>query len=149
MVLSNPEMSRLLALGGLRLTPVLIARELQWLPASQSASDRQALLARLQSWNLARLQDDESLLRSHYSERFERDNMGLEPWWGKLQAGNRSRPGARPLAMLSALRWKDTEELMVVTWLDPNRSTRQRSEYLRTYWVQEGTEWKIVFEGPV
>lgn len=148
-VLSNPEMARLLALGGLRLTPVLIAQELQWLPANQPAADRHALLARLQSWNLARLQDDDTLLRNHYSARFERDNMGLETWWGKLQAGNRSRAGAKPLDMLSALRWKDDQELMVVTWLDPNRSTRQRNEYLRTYWVQEGTEWKIVFEGPV
>ena len=148
-VLSNPEMTRLLALGGLRLTPVVIARELQWLPASQPAADREALLARLRTWNLARLQDDDTLLRNHYSASFERDNLGLEPWWGKLQAGNRSRPGAKPLRMLSALRWKDDQELMVVTWLDPNRSTRQRNEYLRTYWAQEGAEWKIVFEGPV
>ena len=148
-VLSNPEMGRLLALQGLRLTPVLIAQELQWLSVGQSVADRQALMTRLRAWNLARLQDDESLLRSHYSARFERDGLGLEPWWGKLQAGNRARAGAKPLKMLSALRWKDGEELMVVTWLDPNRSTPQRNEYLRTYWVQEGTDWKIVFEGPV
>jgi len=148
-VLSNPEMARLLGLGALRLTPVLIARELQWLPAGQPPEDRQALLARLQSWNQARLQDDEALLRSHYSERFERDNMGLDPWWSKLQLPARSRQSAKPLEMLSALRWQDGEELMVVTWLDPNRSNRQRQEYLRTYWVRDGAEWKIVFEGPV
>lgn len=148
-VLSNPEMARLLGLGALRLTPVLIARELQWLPAEQPAADREALLARLQSWNQARLQDDETLLRSHYSERFERDNIGLDPWWGKLQIPARSRPTAKPLELLSALRWQDDEDLMVVTWLDPNRSTRQRNDYLRTYWAREGAAWKIVFEGPV
>jgi len=95
-VLSNPEMTRLLALGGLRLTPVLIARELQWLPASQAAPDREALLARLRSWNQARLQDDDTVLRGHYSARFERDNMGLEPWWGKLQPANRARRRQAP-----------------------------------------------------
>jgi hypothetical protein len=142
-------MARLLGLGALRLTPVVIARELQWLPAEQPATDRDALLARLQSWNQARLQDDEALLRSHYSERFERDNIGLDPWWVKLQIPARSRPTANPLELLSALRWQDDEDLMVVTWLDPNRSTRQRKEYLRTYWTREGTVWKIIFEGPV
>ncbi len=148
-VLSNPEMARLLGLGALRLTPVLIARELQWLPAGPSSVERDALLARLQSWNQARLQDNEALLRSHYSDRFERDSMGLDAWWGKLQPAARSRQSAKPLEMLSALRWQDGEELMVVTWQDPNRSSRQRNEYLRTYWVRDGAEWKIVFEGPV
>lgn len=148
-VLSNPEMARLLGLGALRLTPVLIARELQWLPADQPAADREALLARLQSWNQARLQDDDALLRSHYSERFERDTLGLDLWWGKLQLPARSRQSAKPLELLSALHWQDDEAMMVVTWLDPNRSTRQRNEYLRTYWAREGAVWKIVFEGPV
>lgn len=147
-VLSNPEMSRLLGLGALRLTPVLIARELQWLPGDQTTPDRDTLLNRVQSWNQARLQDDDTLLRSHYSPRFERDAMDLDQWWSKLQAG-RARAGAKPLEMLSALRWNEDEDLMVVTWLDPNRSVRQRSEYLRTYWAREGADWKIVFEGPV
>jgi hypothetical protein len=75
--------------------------------------------------------------------------MGLDAWWGKLQPAARSRQSAKPLEMLSALRWQDGEELMVVTWQDPNRSSRQRNEYLRTYWVRDGAEWKIVFEGPV
>ena len=148
-VLSNPEMSRLLGLGALRLTPVLIAKELQWLPSGHTDAERDDLLKRLHSWNQARLQDNESALRAHYSEHFERDYMGLDPWWPKLQMAERLRPGAKPLELLSALRWKDDKDLMVVTWLDTNRSSRQRNEYLRTYWAREGQEWKIVFEGPV
>ena len=148
-VLSNPEMSRLLGLGSLRMTPVLIARELQWRPTEQPAPEQSELLSRLEAWNQARLQDDDGALRSHYSERFERDGMGLEPWWSRLRSASLHRPGARALEMLSAVRWKDDEDLMVVTWLDPNRSTAQRLEYLRTYWARESDQWKIVFEGPI
>ena len=148
-VLSNPEMGRLLEMGTLRLTPVLIARELLWQPVGQDAAERNELIARAQAWNQARLRDDENALRTHYSERFERDTLGLDQWWGKLRPANRSRTPRKPLEMLSALRWKDGEDLMVVTWLDPNRSTRRRSEYVRTYWTHEDKGWKIVFEGPV
>ncbi|MFM7026641.1 MAG: L,D-transpeptidase family protein [Limnohabitans sp.] len=148
-VLSNPEMARLLGLGSLRLTPVLIARELQWRQTDQAAPEQPALMSRLEAWNQARLQDDDGALRSHYSERFERDGLGLEPWWSRLRSIGVNRSNARPLEMLSAVRWKDDEDLMVVTWLDPNRSAAQRNEYLRTYWALEGGSWKIVFEGPV
>lgn len=148
-VLSNPEMSRLLDLGALRLTPVLIAKELQWLPPTQAMADRDALMARVQSWNQARLQDNEAFLRSHYSDRFERDSLGLAHWWPRLRPPVRSRSHAKPLQAISVLRWQDQEELMVVTWFNPARSARQKKEYLRTYWANEAGEWKIVFEGPV
>ena len=148
-VLSNPEMTRLLGLGNLRLTPVLIARELQWQPTGEPTSEQTDLMARLEAWNQARLKDDDTALRSHYSEHFERDGLGLDPWWPKLRNPSLNRQNNRPLDMLSAVRWKDNEEMMVVTWLDPNRSAPQRNEYLRTYWARESGEWKIVFEGPV
>lgn len=148
-VLSNPEMARLLGLGALRLTPVLIGREIQWQPAEQANEERGALISRLQGWNQSRTQDDDLLLRRHYSERFERDGLGLDHWWSRLRPTVRSRTGSKPLEMLSALRWRDEDEMMVVTWLDPNRSTPQRNEYLRTYWVSEAGQWKIIFEGPV
>ncbi len=147
-VLSNPEMSRLLALGSLRLTPVLIGREIEWQQPTQADAERGPLMSRLQAWNQARLQDNDTVLRSHYSDRFQRDGLGMDHWWPKLKASVRSRTPLKPLSLVSALRWQDEEDLMVVTWQDPNRSSSQRNEYLRNYWVKDGGRWKIVFEGP-
>ncbi len=147
-VLSNPEMTRLLGLGSLRLTPVLIGREIEWQQPAQADTERTPLLTRLQAWNQARVQDNDAALRSHYSDRFQRDGQGMDHWWPRLRATARSRTALQPLTLLSALRWQDDEDLMVVTWLDPNRSTSQRSEYVRNYWVKDGGRWKIVFEGP-
>ena len=147
-VLSNPEMSRLLALGSLRLTPVLIGREIEWQQPAQADAERGPLMSRLQAWNQARLQDNDTVLRSHYSDRFQRDGLGMDHWWPKLKASVRSRTPLKPLTLVSALRWQDEEDLMVVTWQDPNRSSSQRNEYLRNYWVKDGGRWKIVFEGP-
>jgi hypothetical protein len=148
-VLSNPEMTRLLGLGGLRLTPVLIGREIHWQQPEQAEAERQGLLGKLQAWNEARTQDNDPVLRSLYSERFERDGQGLEHWWPKLRPTAKSRQTGKPLELLSALRWQDDDDLMVATWLDPNRSTLHRNEYLRTYWLRDAGGWKVVFEGPV
>ena len=148
-VLSNPEMAHLLGLGALRLTPVLIARELQWENVGQTVQNNAGLMQHLQAWNQARQQEDDAMLRKHYSHRFERDGLGLDQWWSKLRPAGKTRSGGKPLEMLSVLRWKDDQDWMVVTWLDSSRGTRQRGEYLRTYWALEEGQWRIVFEGPI
>ena len=148
-VLSNPEMAQLLELGALKLTPVLIDQKTQWLPPEQEAADRREWITRLQAWNQSRLQGDEAQLREHYSPRFERDGLGLDQWWGRLRPTGSKRHPRKPLELLSALRWQDGEEWMVVTWRDPNAGRNRSREFLRTYWARDGEQWKIVFEGPV
>lgn len=148
-VLSNPEMAQLLGLGSLRLTPVLIEQKMQWLPPESEEAERREWMARLQAWNKARLHGDESQLREHYSQRFERDGLGLDNWWGRLRPPSGKHNSRKPLELISALRWQDGEEWVVVTWRDPNSGRTRSSEYLRTYWARDAGQWKIVFEGPV
>lgn len=147
-VLSNPEMSQLLNLRGLRMTPVIIADRLDWVPGDQQTRLFNEFKPALDAWLAARNGTDPDVLRSHYSERFERDDMNLAQWWPRLAQTTLGHHVSKPLELVSALQWKDQAQTMVVTFKDPNQKTAGLHQYLRTYWQKESGQWKLVFQGP-
>ena len=146
-VLSNPQMSRLLQLDALRMTPVMIARQMEWLTAGEQAQHHQSMLPRLMTWIRDRDNPDNPAVRDYYSDRFERDGQDLQYWWPRLTLGRKRTQAA--LEVVSVLGWRDDQDYIVATLKDPNRPVNGKQEFLRTYWIQEGGQWKIVFEGPV
>lgn len=147
-VLSNPEMSRLLNLPGLRMTPVIIADQLDWVPADQQTQVFNEFKPALDAWLAARNGTDPDVLKSHYSERFERDDMNLAQWWPRLAQTTLGHHVNKPLELISALQWKDKAQTMVVTLKDPNLKAAAQQQLLRTYWQKESGQWKLVFQGP-
>jgi len=147
-VLSNPQMSRLLELDGLRMTPVVIARNMEWLATGEQAQHHQDMLPRLMAWIRDRHAADPSALTDYYSSQFERDGQGLAYWWPRLVPGRKRAQNA--LEVVSVLGWRDTDQdYIVATLKDPNRRANGKREFLRTYWMQQDGQWKIVFEGPI
>jgi len=147
-VLSNPEMSQLLNLPGLRMTPVIIADQLDWVPADQQTRLFNEFKPALDAWLAARNGTDPDALKSHYSERFERDDMNLTQWWPRLAQTTLGHHVNKPLELVSALQWQDQAQTMVVTLKDPNQKTAGPQQFLRTYWQKESGQWKLVFQGP-
>lgn len=147
-VLSNPEMQQLMSLPTLRMTPVIIADQLDWVPASQQRQVFDEFKPALDSWLAARNGTDPDVLKSHYSERFEREDMKLAQWWPRLAQTTLGHRISKPLELLSVLQWKDTMQTMVVTHKDPNTKGISLPNYLRTYWQKEAGQWKLVFQGP-
>lgn len=147
-VLSNPEMEELLRLPGSRMTPVIIADKLDWVPAGQVSEVYTHFKPRLDQWLADRQSADADQLKTHYSPRFERDALDLEYWWPKLAQATSLQRKAKPLELVSVLHWNDGEETMVVTMLDPNIKDKRQPAFLRTYWQKETGQWKLVFEGP-
>lgn len=147
-VLSNPEMSRLLNLQGLRMTPVIIADQLDWVPGDQQIQVFNEFKSTLDAWLAARNGTDPDVLKSHYSERFERDDMNLTQWWPRLAQTTLGHYVNKPLELISVLQWKDKAETMVVTLKDPNLKASGPQQFLRTYWQKESGQWKLVFQGP-
>lgn len=147
-VLSNPEMENLLTLSGWRMTPVIIADKLDWIPAGQKPAAYADFKPRLDQWLSDRQGADADRLKTHYSPRFERDALDLEHWWPKLLQTATLQRKAKPLEVISVLHWRDDEETMVVTMSDPNVKDKRQAVYLRTYWQKESGQWKLVFEGP-
>lgn len=147
-VLSNPEMNRLLQLPDLRMTPVVLADQLEWGNPDQAERGFAAFKPALDQWLQARNGRDPDALKVHYSTRFERDGIGLTQLWPRLAQTTLGFSQNPPLELVSALRWKDQDDTMVVTLKDPGQNQPSGPVFLRLYWQKEADQWRIVFQGP-
>jgi hypothetical protein len=146
-VLSNPEMRRLLNIPDLRMTPVIIAEELEWVNTDQAGQTWDAFKPVLGQWLQARNGRDPEALKIHYSPRYEQDGMGLAQVWPRLAQTTLGYSQAQPLELVSVLNWKDQNHSMVVTMKDPNLNHPQGAAYFLTYWQKENGQWRLVFQG--
>lgn len=147
-VLPNIDMQRLLDLPGIGMTPILIARELEWVDPKSGSTLPAGFSSTLQDWLSRRGQGNAQALAGFYSPRFEREDLGLDHWWPILsrEYGDARRvPALSPVSMLS---WHDEEAIVVATLSAAPRGNGQRNGLVRTYWRLEGDQWKIVYEGP-
>jgi len=146
-VLSNPDLQRLLGTVQIRTTPVVIAPELRWVDAEALAEHRTRFEATLDAWREARGAADTDRLRGFYSPRFRAQGRDLQSWWPHTESELRRR-GARDIELkeLSILNWQDSENTMVVTFGEvPQGSSRGVTR--RQYWILENDRWQIFFEG--
>lgn len=147
LVLANPEMDKLLNLPGLRMTPIIIADNLEWVSAAKTSTLFADFKPTLDQWLQARNSLDKETLKQFYSRHFEREELDLDYWWPKLVKVSLGHHKNKPLQLVSVLRWQDAEDTLVVTMKDPNQKNPQAHQYLRTYWQKEGQAWKLIFEG--
>jgi hypothetical protein len=147
-VLANPVMEELLGLPDLRMTPVVIAQQLEWVSSEQAQAGWKAFKPTLDRWLDARNGHDPEALKKHYSARYERDNLDLTHWWPRLAQTTLGHMAGKPLELISVLQWQDKDHTIVVTLKDPNQKADSPQPYLRTYWQKEEGLWKLVFQGP-
>lgn len=146
-VLSNPDLQRLLSTVQIRTTPVVIAPELHWVEPAALNTDRQQFESALENWRSLKSQGKLGELKGFYSDRFRSQGRDLAQWWPRAESELRTH-GARELELkdVSMLQWRDTDDTMVVTFgevaLGQTRGTTKRQ-----YWMREGNQWKIFFEG--
>lgn len=146
-VLSNPDLQRLLRTVQIRTTPVVIAPELQWVQPEALSSDREQFEGVLEAWRRSRSEANLAELKGFYSSRFSNQGRDLAQWWPRVEGELRSS-GPRELAIkdLSVLRWSDTEDTRVVTFGEV-AAGQTRGVTKRQYWVRENDRWTIFFEG--
>ena len=147
-VLSNPDLEKLLSTIQIRTTPVVIAPELQWVQPDALDTDRKNFEASLEAWRDAKSKGRIDQLKELYSSRFQ--NPGKEPdqWWTLMASDMRGPKGPRELQLkdVSMLRWKDSQDTMVVTFGEVALG-QSRGVTRRQYWAQESGQWKIFYEG--
>ena len=147
-VLSNPDLERLLDTVQVRTTPVVIAPELHWVQPQAMNEERERFEATLQAWRSAKGQGNLQQLRSFYSSRFQNQGRNLTQWWPKVEGEARaaSDAGGIELKDLSLLQWRDSQDTMVVTFGEVALG-QARGATKRQYWARENDQWKIFFEG--
>ena len=150
LVLANPDLERLLRTVEPRTTPVVIARQLNWVAPHSVQTDRNAFDAVLGAWSKAKTDGDMKRLLSFYAPDFQSHRKKpLDDWANVLQAEARALRG-RDLHLKdkSYLRWTDSADTMVVTFGEVAAGART-GPVKRQYWIRRDQNWQIFFEGVI
>ncbi|HET7792456.1 MAG TPA: L,D-transpeptidase family protein [Rhizobacter sp.] len=148
-VLSNEDISRLLRDVSPRRTPVVIAPRIDWVHGSQTERERIGARALVEQWRVARSRGDVNRLMGFYSPQFTSGEMDLAQWTKVLDKEAKAANGrASELKELSILSWRDTSDVLVVTFGEVLHG-QLTGPMRRQYWGKEGGQWKIFFEGVI
>ena len=148
-VLANAELQSILQQIQPRNTPVVIANDLQWVPAQTKDNERHSLHNLLEGWRVAKASGDVNRLMSFYSSQFATGNKSLDQWRQSL-AKDLNQGRGRELSMqdVSILGWRDSHDILVVTF-DEVGDANKPTVLKRQYWGKEDGLWKIFFEGVI
>lgn len=130
-------------------TPVIITNDIAWIDRSTWKAQRADLDHALEAWR----HDWESLnterYLSHYSSDFASGNQNFAAWAAQKRAVNAGKTQVKvTLENVSIFRYPGKENLMVVSF-EQNYHSNNLSNQMRKrqYWLQDGKNWKIIYEG--
>ena len=148
-VLANPDLNRILTSVRSRTTPVVIAERLQWVPKASIDAEKSNFTQTLMSWRATKAQADTAKLMAFYTQDFSNYGKTLAQYTA-LQTSELSKLKGRDIALtnLSMMRWTDKNDTMVVTF-DEIIAGSKRGVTKRQYWMLDGKNWKIFFEGVI
>jgi len=148
-VLANPDLERIIRTVEVRSTPVVIAHSLKWVAPQSLAADSKSFEAALQGWHTAKSSGDIARLTAWYTPDFTSYGKTLAEWTPSLQS-ELKQLGGRDIQLkdVSYLRWTDSADTMVVTFGELIKGART-GRTKRQYWIRQGSQWKIFFEGAI
>jgi murein L,D-transpeptidase YafK len=148
-VLANPDLQRVISTVEVRTTPVIIAPSLRWVTPESVAAESRRFADVLQSWRGAKASGNLERILGFYTPDFSVNGKNLADWTPLLQVElTRTRGRDIELKDVSYLRWTDSTDTMVVTFTEVANGAR-KAPVKRQYWVRQGAQWKIFFEGVI
>ena len=148
-VLANPDLQRIIRTVEVRTTPVVIARNLRWVPHESVQPDGRRFADVLQAWRVAKGSGDLNRVLSFYTPDFTVNGKAVGEARPLMQVElSRVRGKDIQLKDLSYLRWTDSADTMVVTFAEVPAGARN-GPIKRQYWMRDGAQWKIFFEGVI
>ncbi|WP_225782922.1 murein L,D-transpeptidase family protein [Xenophilus sp. Marseille-Q4582] len=145
-VLADNDLRQLIRMTDVGATVVVIAQQLDWVPATQAAAQAEPLRRQVLAWRDARAQGDLARWQAFYlpdavrGGRLGRQFPGLQEEMARV----RTQPPIE-LKDVSVLRWKDKQDLMVVSFGEVAQGARTGATR-RQYWLLSGQHWKIFHE---
>ncbi len=149
-VLSNPDLESLGRNLQIGLTPVVIADEIEWTDAAALEAERAGLSAALEQWRADWQSRDTERYLGHYSQRFAAGKQNFAAWAAHKRTVNSARSWIKVgVSDVSMLRYPRERDVVVVSFDQDYRSDGlSNTMRKRQYWVKEGAQWKILYEGP-
>ncbi len=148
-VLANPDLDHIVRTVQVRTTPVVISTQLQWVAPQSARAQGKVFEDSLAAWLSAKSSGNLDRLLGFYTADFNSYGKTLSEWTPSLRKELAKSQG-RTIAMkdLSMLRWTDAADTMVVTFGEVPDGVRTGTTK-RQYWIREGNQWKIFFEGVI
>jgi L,D-transpeptidase YnhG len=146
-VLANPDFSTIARMVEPRTTPVIIATQLQWVASTELRNLGKPFENTLFAWRNAKTSGNLAHVMSFYANDFAHNGKDLNQWLPTLKTEMaKTRGRTIQLKDVTYLHWKDTQETMVVTFGEVAEGLRAGLTK-RQYWVKQGSQWKIFYEG--
>lgn len=150
-VMTNPDLKSLAPILQNGKTPVIIANNLQWLPANQSSAQKSELANALEAWRKDWEAQDTERYLSHYSEQFFSQSTDFDRWAKEKRRIQTSKSKVEiKLSNVSMFRYPNNQlQMAVVSFEQDYKSDNLDSRIQkRQYWLLENQHWKIMYEGP-
>jgi murein L,D-transpeptidase YafK len=149
-VLANSDLDSLARFVQVGLTPVIIADEIEWADAAAVENDRGSLGAALEQWRADWQSRDTARYLAHYSSRFaSKEGQNYQAWAEHKRKVNGAKKWIKVgLGRVAMFRYPRERDFVVVTF-DQDYKSDGLSNVMkkRQYWVKEGAQWKIIYEG--
>lgn len=148
-VLANPDLVAVGRFMQVGMTPVVIARELEWAHAATLEADRSSLAAALEEWRSDWENRDTARYLKHYSTAFRSGKQDLAAWSAHKRGVNGAKRWIHlALSEVSMLRYPDQGDFVVVSFNQDYRSSNLSNTLRkRQYWKKENGRWRILYEG--
>lgn len=148
-VLANPDLLAVGRLVQVGMTPVIIARELEWVDAATLEADRRSLGTALEQWRRDWESRDAGRYLSHYSSAFRAGQQDLAAWAAHKRGVNAAKAWIRvDVSEVSMLRYPEQGDFVVVSFRQDYRSSNLNNVMRkRQYWKKEDGRWRILYEG--
>jgi murein L,D-transpeptidase YafK len=149
--LANPDLISLATRVRPGVTPVIIAREVEWVTPAQLQVERDAFLAQLEGWRRDWESRDTDRYLTHYAAGFRSNGKRFNGWKEHKRRVNAGKTWIKVrLEDVSVFRDPGAKNLISVTFDQDYRSSNlsQRTRK-RQFWTLEGGRWKIAYEAPV
>jgi murein L,D-transpeptidase YafK len=148
-VLANPDLESVGRHVQVGLTPVIIADEIEWSDAAAIAAERAALAGAFEQWRADWQSRDTERYLAHYSSRFASPGQDLAAWSAHKRTVNGAKRWIKVgVSRVAMFRYPRERDFVVVTFNQDYRSDGLSNVMRkRQYWVKEGAQWKIIYEG--
>jgi L,D-transpeptidase YnhG len=148
-VMANPDLQHIIHTVEVRSTPVVIAKQLQWVAPQKARADGKLFEDALLGWRNAKTSGNLQQVLTYYTQDFNSNGKTLAQWAPILKTEIDQTQGRTiQLKDVSYLRWTDTADTMVVTFGEVADGARV-GWTKRQYWIHQENQWKIFFEGAI
>ncbi len=148
-VLTNQDLDVVAKNLQVGLTPVIISPSVEWLSLDDWARERDELNKTIEAWRSDWESRDTDRYLKHYSPRFKTAEQNYDQFASQKRQVNAGKEWIKlRVNNLSVFRNPGKEDVVVVTFEQDYRSNNLDNRMKkRQYWVREGGEWKIIYEG--